>query len=132
MPTTLEFECTIAAPLEKVWAFYDDPIGGLPALAPPEMKVSIESADVPVHIGSRVVLVIRQGGRPVRWVAKIIEHRPPHAVAFGEEARFVDEQERGPFKSWRHEHDFERLDAKTTRMIDRVTYSQPNGPNGRL
>ena len=130
MPTTLEFECTIAAPLEKVWAFYDDPVAGLPALTPPEFKVSIESADVPVHIGSRIVLVIRQGGRPVRWVAKIVEHRPPHPVAFGEEARFVDVQEAGPFSSWRHEHDFERVDEKTTRMLDRVTYRVPLGPIG--
>jgi len=89
---------------------------------------------MPVQGGSRVVLIIRQPvvGRRVRWVARIVEHRPPHAVAFGEEARFVDEQESGPFKSWRHEHDFERVDEKTTRMLDRVTYRVPLGPIGWL
>ena len=132
MPT-LEFETSIAAPLEKVWAFYSDPITALPALTPPVVRTQIESADVPVKEGSRIVLNLVTPGpirRRVRWVAKITEHRPPHAVAFGEEARFVDVQEEGPFKSWRHEHDFEHVDEKTTRMIDRVTYRAPLGPVG--
>jgi len=129
-----ELETVVAAPLERVWAFYSDPMNALPALTPPNVEVSMESADMPVQVGSRVVLIIRQPvvGRRVRWVARIVEHRPPHAVAFGEEARFVDEQESGPFKSWRHEHDFERIDEKSTRMLDRVTYRVPLGPIGWL
>jgi len=127
-----ELETTIASPLERVWAFYSDPVNALPALTPPDVEVSMESADVPVKVGSRIVLNIRQPvlGRRVRWVAKIVEYRPPHPVAFGEEARFVDEQESGPFAMWRHEHDFERVDEKTTRMLDRVTYRVPLGPIG--
>jgi ligand-binding SRPBCC domain-containing protein len=66
----------------------------------------------------------------VRWVARITQHQPPHAVVFGEEARFVDEQESGPFKFWRHEHEFERIDAKTTRIVDRLTYRVGYGPIG--
>ena len=126
----LEFETTILAPLERVWAFYSDPVGALPALTPPAVQAKLESADLPMRVGSRIVLNIRQFGRQMRWVAKIVEHRPPHAVAFGEEARFVDEQESGPFALWRHEHDFERLDEKTSRMLDRVTYRVPLGPIG--
>jgi ligand-binding SRPBCC domain-containing protein len=126
----LEFETTIAAPLERVWAFYSDPVNALPALTPPNIDARIESADVPVQAGSRVILQIRQMGRTMRWVSKIVEHRPPHAVAFGEEARFVDEQESGPFARWRHEHEFERVDEKPTRMLDRVTYRVPLGPIG--
>jgi ligand-binding SRPBCC domain-containing protein len=132
MPT-LEFDTTIAAPLERAWAFYSDPLNALPALTPPDVAARIESADVPVRVGSRIVLTIKPPGlfgRQVRWVAKIVEHRPPHPVAFGEEARFVDEQESGPFKIWRHEHDFERIDEKSTRMLDRVTYRVPLGPIG--
>src|SRR5688500_8883344 len=126
----LEFESTIAAPLEKVWAFYSDPVAALPVLTPPDVEASIESADVPVQVGSGVILNIRRMGRHVRWVAKIVEHRPPHPVAFGEEARFVDVQESGPFAAWRHEHDFERVDERTTRVLDRVTYRVPLGPIG--
>src|SRR5688500_12073091 len=124
MPTR-EFECTIAAPLERVWAFYSDPVNALPALTPPDVEARIESADVPVKVDSRIVLIVKprgMRGRQVRWVARVVEHRPPHAVAFGEEARFVDVQESGPFAAWRHEHDFERVDERTTRMLDRITY----------
>ncbi|MEA2711091.1 MAG: hypothetical protein QOF78_3692 [Phycisphaerales bacterium] len=129
MPT-LEFDSTIAAPLEEVWAFYSDPTAALTAVTPPDITATIESADVPVKVGSRVILHIEQMGRRMRWVARIDEHRPPHAVAFGEEARFVDVQESGPFKLWRHEHDFERIDAENTRMLDRITYRVPFGPIG--
>jgi uncharacterized protein len=125
-----ELETTVAAPLEKVWAFYSDPVNALPVLTPPDVDVKIESADMPVQVGSRVELKIRQMGRTMRWVAQIVEHRPPHPVAFGEEARFVDVQESGPFALWRHEHDFERIDEKSTRMLDRVTYRVPLGPIG--
>src|SRR2546423_6903998 len=100
MPTVM-FETTIAAPLEQAWAFYSDPVGALPVLSPPEVKVQIESADAPVRVGSRIVIAatVPLRGR-IRWVARIVEHQPPHPVVFGEEARFIDEQESGPFKSW--------------------------------
>jgi ligand-binding SRPBCC domain-containing protein len=133
MPT-LEMESTIAAPLEKVWAFYNDPRGALPMLSPPDNDARIEDVSgEPVGEGTRVTISM-QAGRLIRkrvtWVAKIVEHRPPHAVAFGMEARFVDVQETGPFAAWRHSHEFEAVDSKTTRMVDRVTYRAPLGPIG--
>lgn len=130
MPT-LEFQTNIAAPLEKVWAFHDDVNASLPALSPPGDQVSIESADLPVKVGSRIIILAKGPlGMKLRWVARITEYRPPHVVVFGEEARFVDEQEAGPFKSWRHEHDFERIDEKTTLLTDRITYRVGFGPLG--
>src|SRR5215213_9920206 len=132
MPT-LTFELLVAAPLAKVWAFHDDVTAGLPALSPPANDVKIESADLPARVGSRFVITANAPLRGrVRWVAKIVEHQPPHAVVFGEEARFIDEQESGPFASWRHAHEFEHVDEKTTRVTDRVTYRVPFGPVGWL
>ena len=129
MPT-LEFETTVTAPLAAVWAFHEDVTTSLPALSPPGDQVRIESADLPVRVGSKIVILAKGPVGKLRWVAKIVEHKPPRAVVFGEEARFVDEQESGPFKSWRHEHDFEAIDAKTTRVFDRVTYRVGWGPIG--
>jgi ligand-binding SRPBCC domain-containing protein len=132
MPT-VQYETTIAAPLERVWAFHEDILGALPALSPPKAQVRVESADLPARVGTKVVLTAKAPLRGrVRWVAVYTTHEPPHAVVFGEEARFVDEQESGPFKFWRHEHEFERLDAKSTRMVDRITYKVPFGPIGWL
>ena len=62
-------------------------------------------------------------GIPFRMTSKITEYeRPRH---------FVDEQTRGPFASWRHEHRFERIEAGT-RMVDVVDYRSPLGPIGSL
>lgn len=128
----LTFETTIRAPLSAVWAFHDDPITGVPALSPPDARVEVESADVPVREGSRIIFTAQGPLGRLRWVARIVEHRPPHAVVFGEEARFVDVQESGPFKYWRHEHEFEAVDQSSTRIVDRVSYSVGWGPLGWL
>jgi ligand-binding SRPBCC domain-containing protein len=129
---TVQFETTIAAPLERVWAFHQRIFESLPAITPPEFEVRIEQADDPPGVGSRVVITARGPLGRVRSVARVVEVVPPHAVVFGEEARFADEQESGPFRSWRHDHEFERVDAGTTRLLDTVTYRLPLGPLGWL
>lgn len=49
--------------------------------------------------------------------------------AYERPVRFVDEQVRGPFRSWRHEHRFEEH-AGGTRMTDVVEFAAPFGPLG--
>jgi ligand-binding SRPBCC domain-containing protein len=127
----LEFDMTVGAPLDVVWAFHDD-VNNLPVLSPPDAQVKIESVEMPVKQGSHIVITAEGPFGRVRWVARIVEHKPPRAVVFGEEARFVDVQESGPFKAWRHEHDFERMDEKSTRVLDRITYRVGWGPIGWL
>ena len=131
MPT-VQFETTIAAPLERVWAFHQKTRESLPALSPPEDEVSIEHADESPRVGGRVIIHARGPFGRIRWEARFVEVIPPHAVVFGEEARFVDEQVSGPFKSWRHAHEFERVDERTTRLVDTVTYDLGMGPLGWL
>jgi len=127
------FQTTVNAPLEAVWAFHEDPQANLPLLAPPGQGVRVESADLPVGVGSRIAISIDGPlGRRMRWVAEIVEHAPPHAVVFGMEARFVDKQVEGPFAQWRHEHEFEAVDSRTTRVVERITYRLPLGPLGWL
>jgi ligand-binding SRPBCC domain-containing protein len=46
-------------------------------------------------------------------------------------SRFVDEQVRGPFAGFRHEHVFEPMLAGT-RMIDRIEFAAPLGWLGRV
>jgi ligand-binding SRPBCC domain-containing protein len=128
----IEFETLVHAPLAKVWAFHQD-IQSLVKLSPPEDDVTIECADAQLREGSRIVINAKGPlTSRIEWVAKIVEQREPRAVVFGEEARFVDVQERGPFSSWRHEHEFEHVDEKTTRCRDRITYRVPLGPIGWL
>lgn len=62
-------------------------------------------------------------GIPFKMTSKITEYERP--------MRFVDEQVRGPFASWRHEHHFEKRDGSTL-MTDVVDYRSPLGPIGSL
>jgi ligand-binding SRPBCC domain-containing protein len=60
---------------------------------------------------------------PFTMTSRVIELERPH--------RFVEEQVRGPFRAFHHEHLFEALDG-ATRMIDRIRFDAPLGPLGRL
>jgi len=60
---------------------------------------------------------------PQRWTSVITVWEPPD--------RFTDEQLRGPYGLWRHEHLF-APDGGGTRVEDRVEYSLPFGGIGRL
>jgi ligand-binding SRPBCC domain-containing protein len=52
-------------------------------------------------------------------------------TAYDRPNRFVDEQTRGPFRRWWHEHRFE-LRGGGTEMTDLVRFTSPAGPVGVL
>jgi ligand-binding SRPBCC domain-containing protein len=60
---------------------------------------------------------------PIRTTSRI--------TAMTEPEYFVDEQVRGPFRSFRHEHEF-RPDGAGTLMIDRVKFEAPLGTLAEL
>lgn len=62
-------------------------------------------------------------GVPIRMTSRI--------TAMTEPESFVDEQVRGPFRSFRHEHEF-RPDGSGTLMVDRVRFTAPLGPLGSI
>jgi ligand-binding SRPBCC domain-containing protein len=74
-------------------------------------------------LGDTVTWRARHGGIPFRMTVTITEHEPP--------SRFVDEQVRGPFGSWRHEHRFVAT-AGGTSMVDEVEFASPYGVVGRV
>ena len=62
-------------------------------------------------------------GIPLRMTSRITEmHLPDY---------FVDEQVKGPFRRFRHVHEF-RQAAEGTTMVDRVEFAAPFGIVGRL
>ncbi len=53
-------------------------------------------------------------------------------IAYDRPHRFVDEQVKGPFEHWRHEHLLVPDEATgTTVMHDRIDFAAPLGPLGR-
>lgn len=76
-----------------------------------------------IGLGEEVTWRATHFGVPFTMTSRITELERPH--------RFVDEQTRGPFRRFRHEHEFRPSGAGTT-MVDRVSFDAPLGPLGRL
>jgi uncharacterized protein (TIGR01777 family) len=55
----------------------------------------------------------------IQWVLRHTEYDPPNL--------FRDEQIRGPFKSWRHNHKFISESSSSTKIIDNIEYKLPLG-----
>lgn len=77
----------------------------------------------PLGLGDVVTWKARHFGLPFTMTSSIAELERPQ--------RFVDEQVRGPFASFRHEHLFEPVEGGT-RMTDHVAFDAPLGPLGDL
>jgi ligand-binding SRPBCC domain-containing protein len=72
--------------------------------------------------GQSVTWQARRLGLTQTLTSRVTTCRPPHL--------FVDEQVRGAFKSFRHEHRFEPIDERTTSLTDTFTFRTPLGPLG--
>ena len=73
--------------------------------------------------GEEVTWRARHFGVPLLLTSRITAFDAPH--------RFVDEQVRGPFAHFRHEHLFE-ADGTGSVMTDRLDYAAPLGPLGSI
>jgi ligand-binding SRPBCC domain-containing protein len=76
-----------------------------------------------MKLGDTVTWRARHFGIVFRMTSAITEYEYP--------GRFVDEQQRGPFRRWRHEHAFTAAGGGT-RMTDAVEFRSPLGPAGAL
>jgi ligand-binding SRPBCC domain-containing protein len=79
-----------------------------------------------LHEGSELNYRIGLGPVPMRWKTIIRSWSPPNG--------FVDMQASGPYALWWHEHHLESAsdNSDDTEMWDRVYYTPPLGPLGKL
>lgn len=73
-------------------------------------------------------------GDTVTWQARhfgVVFAMTSQITAFDRPRSFVDQQVKGPFAAFRHEHTFSCNDGKTT-MVDDITFTAPFGPLGTL
>lgn len=112
MPHHIQFEQWVPFPIERVFAFFSNP-ENLPRIMPAASETKLIllnrmpppgiEANKAAGVGSTIVTSFRVFPfLPIRaqWVARIVE--------FGWNHHFADVQDKGPFKSWHHRHEFDR------------------------
>lgn len=103
-------------PVAEIFPFFAD-AANLELLTPPWLNFRVLSPrPIQIRLGSLIDYRIRVHGIPFRWQSEITALDPPH--------RFVDEQCRGPYRFWRHEHKFAEQDGGSA-ILDTVCYAIP-------
>lgn len=111
-------ECFVPRPLEEVFAFFSD-AANLERLTPPWLKFHILTPlPIEMRVGRFIDYRLRIRGVPVRWQSEITVWNPPYD--------FTDESRRGPYKYWRHNHQFV-AEGDGTRVFDEAHYGVPGG-----
>jgi ligand-binding SRPBCC domain-containing protein len=116
--TLHEFQSELWLPLppEKLFPFFTE-AANLDALTPPWLHFHIVTRPpIEMKAGALIDYRLRVHGLPLRWRTRINVWQPHH--------RFVDEQLRGPYRQWIHEHTFEARDGGTLAR-DVVRYAVP-------
>jgi len=122
---SISFECVtdIAAPVQKVFDLSLEIDAHLDSMAASGEKAIGGVTSGRIGLGEQVTWKARHCGVVWTMTSTITELDEPH--------RFVDEQLRGPFHAFRHEHLFEQQ-GDGTRMTDSITFEAPFGPIGRV
>ena len=110
--------------LETCWKFFSAP-ANLQKITPSYMGFEVLT-DVPdkMYEGLMISYTVRPLlGIPVNWVTEITHVK--------EGVFFVDEQRKGPYTIWHHEHHFKEVEGGVE-MTDIVSYVVPFGVLGKL
>lgn len=99
---------------DEIFRFFAD-AGNLEILTPPFLRFHVLTPQpIKMQPGTLIDYQLRVHGIPLKWRSEITVWNPPVC--------FIDEQRRGPYRQWIHEHRFEeRGDA--TCCTDYVRYS---------
>ncbi len=112
----------VAAPVEQVFAFFDDP-SNLARLMPPPVSIRLVRLEpAPPQPGS--VFELRYGFGPIQrtWIVRLVDRVPNE--------RIVDETLSGPMTRFHHAHTFAPARNGGTWIEDRIDYHV--GPDGAL
>ena len=108
----------IPAGIEEVWSFFSDP-ANLNVITPSHMKFRVISKHHGNNIYPGQIFEYKLRpilGIPIYWMTEITHVSPLHY--------FVDEQRKGPYALWQHQHHFKVIDGGV-KMTDIVHYKNP-------
>lgn len=115
-PHVLRYETKLYRPLEEVFEFFSN-AENLNKVTPTDLSFSFLSPlPIKMHAGALIDYRIKLMGVPFYWRTLISDWEPPY--------RFVDQQIRGPYVLWHHEHTFEDKGDHVL-MVDTVHYLSP-------
>lgn len=119
---TLERTLRIPITIDKAWAFFSSP-ENLKKITPPDIGFDIKSGySSPMHAGMIITYTVKPFlGIPLNWVSEITEVE--------EKSFFIDEQRKGPYAIWHHQHHFKAI-PHGVEMTDIVNYKLPFGVLG--
>ena len=105
-------------PIDEVFGFFAD-ANQLERITPDWLHFKVLTPR-PIEMKAGLLLDyrIRLHAIPIKWRTEISAWQPPF--------RFVDQQLKGPYKLWHHEHTFEEVDGKTI-VHDNVHYIPRGG-----
>jgi ligand-binding SRPBCC domain-containing protein len=114
----------IPASIETCWDYFSSP-NNLKEITPKNMGFIIKT-DLPgkMYEGMMIEYIVTPLlGIPMNWITEI--------KAVKEGVFFIDEQRKGPYKIWHHEHHFKAVEGGVE-MTDIVSYEVPFGILGKL
>lgn len=115
---TIRAEVLIPRPLEETFAFFAD-ARNLEKITPQWLQFQVLTPKpIAMQAGARIDYKLKVHRLPIRWQSLITDWQPPH--------RFTDEQRKGPYRRWVHEHVFRQVRGGTL-VEDRVRYAVPGG-----
>ena len=87
-------------------------------LMPPRQKFEMLRRDGGINDGGEIEFRLRIGPFWMRWQAR--------HTGYEKNRLFVDEQVKGPFRRWVHQHEFQ-ADGANTKLTDTVDFNLPGG-----
>ncbi len=123
MTHTIQSSILIPRYIFDVFEFFSN-ANNLERITPSELCIRIVTpGPIEMEEGTIIDYHLRLYGIPFKWSSLISLWDPPN--------RFVDEQTRGPYRTWIHTHQFTEH-AGGTRITDEVVYRLPFWPLGEI
>lgn len=117
----------IQAPVERVFAFHERP-DAFALLSPPWAGIEVIRREGGLAVGAETLISLPMipfwpksllpNLLRLEWLARHTKYEPPKL--------FADEQVRGPFRYWKHEHKMEAVGGETL-LTDDITFCLPGG-----
>jgi ligand-binding SRPBCC domain-containing protein len=110
----LVFEHLLPLSLDEAWSFFSSPVN-LNLITPPDLDFKILDT-IPDYIYQGPIIRYKikpMFNMPLDWVTEITMVR--------DGAYFINEQRKGPYRIWHHEHHFKKVEEGVM-MTDRLYY----------